>query len=200
MIFPFYAGVYLGITGFNDLEEQEKMESDANYIGASYLSMAANRTSYIFDFRGPSYTCDTACSSSLYAFINALNDLNSGRIDYAVVGGCQLTFHPYYLAALEKLNMTSPKGMLRAFSAERDGYVKSEAIIAILLQRENNCKRAYAIVAGGGTNSDGYKKEGISFPSYEGQLNLMSDIYTHFELNPDDVTYFEAHGTGKKFI
>lgn len=162
--------------------------------------MAANRTSYAFDFRGPSYTCDTACSSSFYAFVNALHDLNSGRIDYALVGGCQLTFHSYFLSALEKLNMTSSKGMLRAFSSERDGYIKSEAIIAMLLQKENNCKRAYAIVAGGGINSDGYKKEGISFPSYESHVKMLSDIYTQFHINPDDVTYFEAHGTGKRLF
>lgn len=195
--FSFFLGVYIAITGMTDFDEQAKLESDANHIVASYLSMAANRTSYIFDFRGPSYTCDTACSGSLYAFINALNDLNSGRIDYAIVGGCQLNFHSYYLTVLEKLNMLSSKGMLRSFCTERDGYVKSESVMVLLLQKENNCRRAYA---GGGTNSDGYKKEGISFPSYDANLQLLNDIYTQFAINPEDVSYFEAHGTGKKFI
>lgn len=159
--------------------------------------MAANRISYTFDFQGPSHTCESACSSSLYAVVHALNDLKNGVVDYALVGSTHLILNPYQSKEFAKLNMTSPEGVLKAFSADRDGYVRSEAVVAFLLQKENNCKRAYAIVAGGRTNSDGYKKEGISFPSFERHITLLEDTYNYFKINPDDVSYFEAHGTGK---
>lgn len=196
----FLLGVYVGITSYDDSEELKRMRTDGNYLAGTYLAMAANRISYVFDFHGPSYTCDSACSSSLYAFVHAFNDLNSGIIDYALVGATQLNLNPNLSMEFAKLNVTSPEGMLKTFSADRSGYVRSEAVVAFLLQKKTNCKRAYALVAGGRTNSDGYKKEGISFPSFERHIALLEDTYSHFKINRDDVTYIEAHGTGKKCL
>ena len=49
----------------------------------------ANRVSYAFDLRGPSFYLDTACSSTLTAFHLALRAIRNGDCDAAVVGGCQ---------------------------------------------------------------------------------------------------------------
>ena len=42
------------------------------------------------------------------------------------------------------------------------GYVRSEAVVAILLQKEPEAKRIYATVIHSKTNSDGYKDNGMS--------------------------------------
>lgn len=172
------------------------MKTEGYYLYGVSLSMAANRISYSFDLQGPSYICDTACSSSIYAFVQAFNDLQNGLVDNAIVGSTHITFIPHDTIEFSKLNMLSPEGYCRPFSSERNGYVRAEGVIACLLQKKSNARRWYATAAGGRINSDGYKKEGISFPSYEAHINLLQDVYNDFNLNCDHVTYVEAHGTG----
>lgn len=51
----------------------------------------------------------------------------------------------------------------------------------------------------GKTNCDGFKEQGITFPSAELQASLMSDFYRECRYKPSDLTYLEAHGTGNLF-
>lgn len=172
------------------------MESNGYYAQGICTAMAANKISYCFDFRGPSYVCDTACSSSLYALVHAFNDLKNEVVDYAIAGGTHLCFSAHQTSEYAKLQLISTDGVPKPFSTERNGFVRSEAVVAFFLQRNKNCRRAYATIAAGKTNSDGYKKEGISFPSYKAHLNFLENIYENFNLSPDDVVYFDAHAPG----
>lgn len=54
--------------------------------------------------------CDcAACSSSLVAMNDAISDIRSGRIDYAIVGGASAILRPQTSLAFAKLNMLSPE-------------------------------------------------------------------------------------------
>lgn len=200
IIYVYFSGVYVGIANYSESDDIKIMKSDGYYIPGICLAMAANRVSYSFDFKGPSYSCDSACSSSLYAIIHAVNDLNNGLIDYALVGATNLIFDTRQSKDFLKLHMISQEGYSKPFSAERNGFARSEAVVAIFLQKSNNCRRVYATIAGGLAISEGYKKEGISFPAYEAHLNLMQKVYGKFNINPDEVTYFEAHAAGKNIL
>lgn len=79
--------------------------------------MFANRISYAFDFKGPSYAIDTACSSSLFALANALHAIRSGQCEAAVIGGVNLLLKPTVSLQFHKLSMLSSKGMCNAFDA-----------------------------------------------------------------------------------
>lgn len=46
------------------------------------------------------------------------------------------------------------------------------------------------------TNVDGYKPEGITYPSRVMQQKLLVDFYDEIKENPEDLTFVEAHGTG----
>lgn len=77
-----------------------------------------------------------------------------------------------------------------------DGYCRSEAVVAILLQKKSAARRIYATVLNTRTNNDGYKPEGITFPSMSAQRILMKETYAEAGVNPLDVKYMEAHMTG----
>jgi fatty acid synthase len=120
-------------------------------------SMFANRLSYFFDFKGPSYAIDTACSSSLLALDQALSSIRAGLCDAAVVGGSNLCLKPSTTLQFQKLGMLSPDGSCKSFDASGNGYCRSEAVVAIFLQKTSDAKRIYATLVHSKNNSDGNK-------------------------------------------
>lgn len=79
-----------------------------------------------------------------------------------------------------------------------DGYVRSEAIVAVLLQKAKTAKRIYAGLLNVGSNADGYKDEGITFPSREMQISLFTQVQKDIGVNPSDLAFMEAHGSATK--
>lgn len=78
------------------------------------------------------------------------------------------------------------------------GYVRSEAAVAIYIQKSNISRRTYATILHARTNTDGYKETGITFPSGRVQKELLEEVYSEAGVNPAQVSYVEAHGTGTK--
>ena len=77
-----------------------------------------------------------------------------------------------------------------------DGYGRSEAVVSILLQKRRSAKRLYASILSIGTNTDGFKPEGITYPSVSSQVSLMSEVQSASSIHPHDMKYIEAHMTG----
>ncbi|VDN95477.1 unnamed protein product [Brugia pahangi] len=161
-------------------------------------SMFSNRLSFTFDLRGPSFSVDTACSSSLCALQLAVDAIRQEQCDAAIVAGAHLTLTPTAALQFLRLGMLSDKGSCRSFDASGDGYCRTEAIAAILLQRQSAARRIYATVVHAKSNTDGYKEQGITFPSGERQAALLEEVYREAGVDPNTVTYVESHGTGTK--
>ncbi|XP_029644700.1 fatty acid synthase isoform X1 [Octopus sinensis] len=159
-------------------------------------SMFANRLSFYFDFKGPSFVIDTACSSSLLAMDQALMSIRMGLCDAALVGGTSLCLKPTTSLQFKKLNMVSEDGCSKSFDASANGYVRSEAVVVIFLQKAKNAKRIYATLVHSKNNADGNKERGITFPSGEVQKKLITEVYSEAGVDPKNVAYVEAHGTG----
>lgn len=161
-------------------------------------AMVSNRISYSFDLHGPSYTLDTACSSSMMAFHNAVAAIRTGQCDAAVVVGSNVLLRPTSSLQFHRLGMLSTDGKCKAFDASGDGYVRSEGVVTLLLQKAKDAKRNYATVVNTGSNTDGAKTEGITFPSGQVQKELILQVYREAGIDPSEVAYVEAHGTGTK--
>ncbi|MEO1103988.1 MAG: type I polyketide synthase, partial [Pseudomonadota bacterium] len=161
----------------------------------------ANRLSYVFDLRGPSYVVDTACSSSLIALHNAIEDIRLGRVETAVVGGVSMLLHPIPFIGFSRASMLSENGLCRAFDAGADGYVRSEGAVAMVLRAEDAAKRngdhIQARMVGSGTNADG-RTAGLSLPSMVAQADLLEEVYERFAIDPKRLAFVEAHGTGTR--
>jgi len=79
-----------------------------------------------------------------------------------------------------------------------DGYVRSEGVVAVLLQRAKTAKRIYAGLLNTGSNADGYKDEGITFPSKEMQVSLFRQVQNEVGVNATHLAFMEAHGSATK--
>ena len=58
--------------------------------------------------------------------------------------------------------MLSKEGKCKSFDASGNGYVRSEAAVAMFLQKANDARRIYATIIHADNNSDGYKDAGLS--------------------------------------
>ncbi|XP_063979711.1 fatty acid synthase [Diachasmimorpha longicaudata] len=193
-------GVFIGVS---ESESQQHWNADPEKVTGYALTgccraMFSNRISYTFDFTGPSFAVDTACSSSLFAMQQAILAIRSGQCDAAIVGGCNLVLMPTTSLQFHNLNMLSEDGTCRAFDAAGKGYVRSEAIGVLYLQKSRDARRVYATVVHSKTNVDGWKVMGITYPSGDMQNKLMREVYQESGIDPADVVYVEAHGTGTK--
>uniref|UniRef100_A0A8D0GNS8 Fatty acid synthase n=1 Tax=Sphenodon punctatus TaxID=8508 RepID=A0A8D0GNS8_SPHPU len=193
-------GVWIGVSGS---EAGEAFSQDPEQLlGYSMTgcqrAMFANRISYFFDFKGPSMAIDTACSSGLIALENAYKAIHHGQCDAALVGGVNLLLKPSTSVQFMKLGMLSPDGACKSFDASGNGYCRSEAVVAILMTKKSMAKRIYATVVNAGSNTDGFKEQGVTFPSGEMQQCLVRSLYKESGIQPNEVEYIEAHGTGTK--
>ncbi|XP_050549365.1 fatty acid synthase [Spodoptera frugiperda] len=193
-------GVYVGVS---NSETEEMWTVDPDKINGYALTgccraMFPNRISYTFDLKGPSFAVDTACSSSMFALAQAATAIRAGHCDAAIVAGTNLCLKPANSLNFHRLSMLSPEGRCAAFDASGRGYVRSEAAVAVLLQRRGAARRVYATLRGLRVNTDGAKDQGITFPSGDMQRRLAEETFAEAKLRPSDVVYVEAHGTGTK--
>ncbi|XP_055593804.1 fatty acid synthase-like [Uranotaenia lowii] len=159
-------------------------------------SQNANRISYSLDLRGPSTVVDTACSSSLTALDVAFRSMLNGECDAALVTGSNLLINPQVTYQFALLGVLTRDGYCRPFDKAASGYTRSEAVCAVFLQKLKDAKRVYGHVLYSQSNCDGFKKEGITFPSRDLQYQLMKEVYQTVGIDPVNVGYVEAHSTG----
>ncbi|MEU9836780.1 SDR family NAD(P)-dependent oxidoreductase [Streptosporangium sp. NPDC048047] len=170
------------------------------YLGqGAVASVAAGRIAYQLDLMGPTLTVDTACSSSLIAIHLAAESLRRGECDLALAGGASLTLHPtVYLQACAGLMMCSD-GRCKTFDEQADGYVMGEGGGMVVLEPLSKAiaagRRIRAVLRGSAVNQDG-RSNGLTAPSRRAQADVITRALAAAGVNPDDVDYVEAHGSG----
>ena len=88
--------VYAGLmsTDYHDIQIRDADSMPKYTATGTARSIASNRISYFYDWKGPSMTIDTACSSSLIAVHQAVQSLRCGESDLAIVVGANLILGP----------------------------------------------------------------------------------------------------------
>ncbi|KAI1181966.1 hypothetical protein F5B17DRAFT_450613 [Nemania serpens] len=140
-------------------------------------TILSNRVSYVFNLCGP-----------------------SGEINGAVVGGTNLILDAAVQMAVDKMGVLSHTSTCHTFDASADGYGRAEGIGALYLKRLSDAIRdgdpIRGVIRGTAANANG-KTSGITQPSAIGQEAVIRKAYAFAgNLNPDETSYFECHGTG----
>ncbi|MCV7176813.1 polyketide synthase Pks13 [Mycolicibacterium sphagni] len=194
--------VYIGATNhdYQFLAVADPTTAHPYAITGTVSSIIANRVSYFFDFRGPSVAVDTACSSSLVAAHQGVQALRSGEADMALVGGVNAMITPLATIGFDEVGgVLAPDGKIKSFSADANGYSRSEGGGMLVLKRLSDARRdgdeILAVIAGSAINHDG-RSNGMLAPNPDAQEAVLRKAYKSAGINPRTVDYIEAHGTG----
>jgi acyl transferase domain-containing protein/NADPH:quinone reductase-like Zn-dependent oxidoreductase/NAD(P)-dependent dehydrogenase (short-subunit alcohol dehydrogenase family)/SAM-dependent methyltransferase/acyl carrier protein len=196
-------GVFLGIAT-NDYAEILAQNTAPDRIDAYFASgvahsIASGRISYCLGLQGPSVSIDTACSSSLVAVAQACQSLRVGDSDMAIAAGVNVVLRPDHGITFSKSRMMAPDGRCKTFDARADGFVRAEGCGVLILKRLSDAQAAgddvLAVIRGVALNQDG-ASSGLTAPNGASQEALLRAALANAQLNPDDVAYIEAHGTG----
>ncbi|CAG2176384.1 unnamed protein product, partial [Oppiella nova] len=200
-------GVYVGAVNYGQMDGHPQYPLDGHQkqifdgfhdIMFNLKSFFAANISFQMNLKGPSLLVDTACSSGLAALCLAYEAIKAGTIDRAIVGGSHMLFNPMISQYKQYMGMCSPRGVSAVLDESADGYVKSDAVCCLFIQRANDAHRVYGRVVSARMGMDGYKTLGQFSPSSEAQEALMIEAYKCENIDPLKLTYFEAHATGTK--
>lgn len=160
----------------------------------------ANRVSYKLDLRGPSVNVQTACSTSLVAVCCAYQALVDHQCDLALAGGVCVRLPQVAGYYWQPDGILSPDGHCRPFDAEARGTRMGNGVAVVGLKRLTEAiadgDHIYAVIRGAAMNNDGADKSGYTAPSVAGQSQAITWAQALARVEPDTITYIEAHGTG----
>lgn len=199
------AGVVLGTAGggvntwddnYRAVYEEKKNRVHPFVVPKLMNNAAASHVSMEYNLKGATFTVATACASSNHAMGLAFQQIRAGTSRVMVTGGSEsmLTFGG--VKAWEGLRVMS-KDACRPFSANRNGMVQGEGAAVFVFEEMAHAKARgadiLAEVIGFCMTSDAAD---IVMPSKQGAARAISGTLRDARINPEDVGYINAHGTG----
>lgn len=176
------------------------------FTPGSIINMIAGQVSMKYNLTGPNLAIVTACTTGLHCIGQAARMIAYGDADAVVAGGSEMATTPLSIAgfsnakALSKRN-DAPEKASRPWDRDRDGFVLSDgAGIVIVESLEHAQKRGANILAeivGFGMSSDAYH---MTSPPENGAgaALAMKNAINDANINPEQVSYINAHGTSTK--
>ncbi|NJN10931.1 MAG: SDR family oxidoreductase [Richelia sp. RM1_1_1] len=198
-------GVYAGASLNNYLSFD--LNNDQLGSGKSYQKMIGNdkgflstRVSYKLNLTGPSITVQTACSTSLVATTLAYQSLQNYQCDIALAGGVSIRVPQKTGYFYEPGGPLSPDGHCHAFDAKAEGTTIGNGVGVVVLKRVQDAiadgDYIYAVIKGAAINNDGSTKVGYTAPSVDGQAEAIAEAMMLADVEPETISYIEAHGSG----
>ena len=191
-------GVFMGhfTSDYKEMLYRDPDDAPSYSVTGACKTSLANRISWLWDLKGPSFTMDTACSSSLVALHLACQSLRAGESDVAIVGGTSLLLNPEMFLYLSNQAFLSPDGKCKSFDQSANGYGRGEGFGCIVLKRIDDAVSTgdpiRAVIRATGSNQDGHTK-GFTLPSADAQAALIKETYERSGLDFGSTSYVEAH-------
>ncbi|MCA1993255.1 MAG: polyketide synthase, partial [Coleofasciculus sp. S288] len=197
-----YAGTSLNSYFFNLYSNPNFINSvdSLQLIIGSDKDFLTTRISYKLNLEGPSYTVQTACSTSLVAVHLACQGLLNSDCDMALAGGVSIGSPRKSGYLYQEGGILSPDGHCRAFDAKAQGTPGGEGVGLVVLKRLEDAIAdgdfIQAIIKGSAINNDGSFKVSYMAPRIDSQAKAIRTAQVVAEVEPETITYIEAHGTG----
>ncbi len=160
----------------------------------------STKVAYHLNCTGAAISQQTACSSSLVSIVLACQEISLGNCDLAIAGGVSITTPQDKPYIYQKGNIFSPDGNCNPFSDDANGTLFSNGLGVVVLKKYTEAIKdndnIISVIAGYSVNNDGASKPFYTTPSVSGQYNCIIKAIENSGINPDNIRYIEAHGTG----
>jgi len=173
------------------------------FVPGSIINMISGHVSIRFGFQGPNIALVTACTTSTHSIGMAARIIAYGDADAMVAGGAEHATTPLGLGgfcsarALSSRN-DDPTAASRPWDRDRDGFVLGSGGACLVLEELEAAQRRgapiLAEVAGFGMSGDAFHITAPPEDGFGAQLCMRSAL-TDAGLNPEDISYVNAHGT-----
>jgi 3-oxoacyl-[acyl-carrier-protein] synthase II len=179
-----------------ELQAVAEFEQDPN--------MAAGHIACQFNAQGPTFNTLTACAASTQAMGEATNLIRRGDADIIISGGTHSMLHPFGVTGFNRLTALSTRNdscvtASRPFDQTRDGFVLGEGSGILILEEYEHAKRRgakiHCEITGYGSTADAFRITDIH-ESGRGGIAAMRRALHDAGLQPPDIHYISAHGTG----
>lgn len=184
------------INRLTDAHSAGEVRVDPLTVPKVMASAAASCIATEYGIHGPVFCISSACASGAQAIGIAMQMIRSGTVDRAIVGGAEALITPAVLRGWEVMRVLTPD-LNRPFSADRSGMMLGEgAGILVLESAELAAARSappLAWLSGYGTACDAGD---LLKPDAKWAARAMNDALSDAGLQPGDIGYVNAHGTG----
>lgn len=199
------SGVVIGTAGgglttqdssYRSVYEERKNRVHPFVVPRLMNNAAASNVSMVYNLQGPTFSVATACASSNHAIGVAYQLIKSGMAKCMIAGGseCMICFGG--IKVWESLRVMSPE-KCRPFSKNRNGMVLGEGAALFILEDWDHAiaRGAHIIAEIAGFSMTSDAKE-IVAPTLHGPVRAIKGALDDAQINPDDIQYINAHGTG----
>ncbi len=174
------------------------------FIPSSLINLLSGHISIKYNLKGPNSSPVTACATGTHAIGDSFTIIKNNKADLMVCGGAEAAICPLGIsgfaaarALCDTFNESPEKGS-RPWDKDRSGFVMGEGAGVLVLEEFEHAKKRdakiYGEVKGYGMSGDAYH---ITKPSEDGNggFRAMEMALKESLLNPEDITYVNAHGT-----
>lgn len=201
------------------LEEEYVVLSDAGRLwtvdpgyrvpqlyGYMVPSTLATEVAWVYGAEGPVSLISTGCTAGLDAIGYGAQLIWEGAADAVVTGATDAPISPITVACFDAIKATSPNNedpahASRPFDADRDGFVLGEGAAVLVLEELDAARRrgahVYAEIRAFANRSNAYHMTGLK-PDGREMAAAITEALRQASLEPADVDYINAHGSGTK--
>lgn len=192
------SGEPLFVEQYNDQRKTQGLDSICGDVFLRYpCHVIPTHIAIEFGLHGPNIMIPTACAAGNYAVGHAFDLLRAGSAEVMLAGGADAFSRITYMG-FARLGAIAPE-RCQPFDKNRKGMVPGEGAAVLVLEPLDSARsrgaEIHAEVLGYGLSCDAHHMT-AAHPEGDGAIRAMTEAIEQSGLNPHDVDYISAHGTG----
>ena len=191
---------------FENLYKKGPKRISPMYIPMTIINAGAASIAIKYGARGTCTSAVTACATGTNNIGDAFRHIKHGYADVMITGGCESSITPIAIAGFSNMQALNSKNIPEKssipFDKDRSGFVMGEgAGILVMESLDHALERGANIlceIVGYGSTCDAYHITSPD-PNGESASKAMKDAIDEAGINPNEVSYINAHGTSTPY-